>query len=138
MVQWLGLCTPTAGGSGSTPGGGSCKVRQTKQNKTKTVDFGILQTHLFLQRKYKTECSIGLQLRKKKNSSWARIPEAEHRPRSLRPHGKQHLPPFREKTNCTGDPSTAPQMSLLPSGEAESYSHKINNCLQIFPLALMV
>lgn len=62
----MGLCTPTAGGSGSTPGGGRCKVRQTKQNKTKTVDFGILQTHLFLQRKYKTECSIGLQLRKKK------------------------------------------------------------------------
>ena len=109
-----------------------------KQNKTKTVDFGILQTHLFLQRKYKTECSKGLQLRKKKNSSWARIPEAKHRPRSLRPHGKQHLPPFRKKTNCTADPSTAPQMSLLPSGEAESYSHKINNCLQIFPLALMV
>lgn len=87
-----------------------------KKNKTKTVDFGILQTHLFLQRKIQ-DCSKGLQLRKK-NSSWARIPEAEHRPRSLRPHG-EHLPPFRKKTNCLGDPSPTPQMSLLPSREAE-------------------
>ena len=110
-----------------------CSKKKTNQ-KLWTLEFCRLIS--FFREKYKTAVK-GYGSGKKK-SSWARIPEAEHRPRSLRPHGEQHLPPFRKKTNCMGDPSTTPQMSLLPSREAERYSHKINNCLQILPLALMV
>lgn len=104
-------------GSGSIPGGGSCKVRQTQQ-KLWTLEFCRLIS--FFRENTRLNAVKGNSSGKKKqNSSWAGIPEAEHRPRSLRPHAEQHLPPFREKKNCTGDPSTAPQVSLLPNGEAE-------------------
>ena len=48
MVQWLGLCNSTAGGTGSIPAQGSSAARpKTKRNNKKQLDSeSILNTNL--------------------------------------------------------------------------------------------